>query len=394
MNSGQFANMVLHKMAITFIHTADWQIGKTFGRFDPELGAQLRLARLNAIDRIAAHARAEAASHVLVGGDIWDQENPSDKTLHNTLERLSQASDVTWWLLPGNHDPARPNGLWHRLQSTQKIPANVRLLLRPEAIAINENVFVLPAPLLSKDAGCDLTEWMDACTTPEGAIRIGLAHGSVVGFGDSGEATDVIAATRAQSARLDYLALGDWHGKKQIGDRTWYSGTPEPDQFPRNEPGWCLSVTIERAGALPKVVPLETLEFTWLKADVAVSPGMAPRDIFSGALQGTASAQKTLLQVTLQGHLQAEAAAALRNEIANRQDALAYLQVRQTDLKTLIETADLDRLDHAGSLRAAGEDLLARSQDKTGSQDEQHDARNALALLFAFAADGSREAGP
>jgi len=384
--------MVRPKMAISFIHTADWQIGKTFGRFDPELGAHLRLARLNAIDRIAAHARATAAGHVLVAGDIWDQENPSDKTLHNTLERLAQAADVTWWLLPGNHDPARPNGLWHRLQSTQTIPANVRLLLEPEPIEIEDKVFVLPAPLVSKDAGRDLTDWMDACTTPEGAIRIGLAHGSVIGFGAGADAADVISATRAQSARLDYLALGDWHGKKQIDKRTWYSGTPEPEQFPRNEPGWCLSVTIDAAGALPAVVPLETAEFTWLKEEVSVSPGMAPSEIFKSVLQASASAQKTLLQVKLQGHLHAEAAALLRDEIATHQDALAYLQVRQADLKTLIETADLDRLDHAGSMRAAGEDLLARTKDETRSQEEQHDARNALALLFAFAAEGSHEA--
>jgi len=32
-------------------------------------------------------------------------------------------------------------------------------------------------------------------------------------------------------ARLNYLALGDWHGRVQIDKRTWYPGTPEQDTF-------------------------------------------------------------------------------------------------------------------------------------------------------------------
>lgn len=380
-------------MAITFIHTADWQIGKSFGRFDPELAAQLRLARLNAIDRIAAHARANATRHVLVAGDIWDHETPSDKTLHNTLERLSQAVEVTWWLLPGNHDPARPNGLWHRVHTTQTVPDNVRVVAQPNTIEIENNIFVLPAPLLSKDTGRDLTDWMDASPTPDGAIRIGLAHGSVATFGQSGETSGVIRKDRARSARLDYLALGDWHGNKKLDDRTWYSGTPEPDQFPSNDPGWCLRVTLNGPGAKPDVMALPTNEYTWRKETIAVSPGQKPQDIFGSALQGTTSAQKTLLHVTLNGHIRAADAYEFRKESARLAEALAFLEVRQQNLTTLIESADLDRLDHAGSLRQAGELLLARSQDQSLSIDVQHDARHALALLFAFAADAQDEVG-
>ncbi len=388
----RFANMVPHTMAITFIHTADWQIGKRFGRFEPELSAQLRLARLNAIDRIAEHARAQSARHVLVAGDIWDQENPEERTLHNTLERLGQAKDVSWWLLPGNHDPARPNGLWHRIQSSHAVPANVRLLLTPEAIAIEENVFVLPAPLLSRDAGRDLTAWMDACTTPDDAVRIGLAHGSVHGFGDATDSAAIISSSRTQSARLDYLALGDWHGKKQIDERTWYSGTPEPEQFPRNEPGWCLSVSIEQSGATPNVTPLPTAEFKWLKEDVVVNPEVTSAEIFERALGQVETSQKTLLQLTLTGQLRSEAAATLNRDTQRYQDALAYFEVRQADLQRLVESSDLDRLDHAGSLRTAGEHLLARSQDEALSAQERADARNALALLFTFSTDPSSEA--
>jgi hypothetical protein len=45
--------------AITVLHTADWQIGKPYGRVaDPDKRSRLRQVRLEAIDRIAAAAAA------------------------------------------------------------------------------------------------------------------------------------------------------------------------------------------------------------------------------------------------------------------------------------------------------------------------------------------------
>jgi len=41
----------------------------------------------------------------------------------------------------------------------------------------------------------------------------------------------MISDTRADEGHLDYLALGDWHSCKEVAPRTWYAGTPEPDDF-------------------------------------------------------------------------------------------------------------------------------------------------------------------
>ena len=68
-----------------------------------------------------------------------------------------------------------------------------------------------------------------------------------------GAKTAAASRDRAATARLDYLALGDWHGTRRIDARTWYSGTPEPDRFKANEPGNVLQVDIARAGAEPIV---------------------------------------------------------------------------------------------------------------------------------------------
>jgi DNA repair exonuclease SbcCD nuclease subunit len=52
-----------------------------------------------------------------------------------------------------------------------------------------------------------------------------------------------ITLERLPSSEIDYIALGDWHGIKQVNQKVWYSGTPEIDRFPkRGVNGKCLSV--------------------------------------------------------------------------------------------------------------------------------------------------------
>ena len=104
-------------------------------------------------------------------------------------------------------------------------------------VEVAPGIALLAAPLVSKSTSRDPTAFMDAAASPAGAIRIGLAHGSVQGFGSAGEANVPIDPRASKSAGLSYLALGDWHGTTRISDRVWYSGTPEPDGFRDNDPG-------------------------------------------------------------------------------------------------------------------------------------------------------------
>ena len=60
------------------IHTADWQIGKPFGRFGPEVRNALAEARFDAIDRIGRIAADCGVDHVIVAGDVFDNVGPSD----------------------------------------------------------------------------------------------------------------------------------------------------------------------------------------------------------------------------------------------------------------------------------------------------------------------------
>jgi DNA repair exonuclease SbcCD nuclease subunit len=211
-----------------FIHTADWQIGKSFRRFGEREGG-LKQARLDAIERIGEAALAHNATHVLVAGDLFDHFAPSDRTAREPVERMRRFGAVEWLIIPGNHDPHRPDGVWDRL-ARLGLPANVRPLLEPAPVALACGAHVLPAPLLRRSETADLTAWWDQAPTPPGALRIGLAHGAVMGFGSAQEASNPVDPARARSAGLAYLALGDWHRTLQISERVWYAGTPEPDR--------------------------------------------------------------------------------------------------------------------------------------------------------------------
>lgn len=213
-----------------FVHSSDLQIGKKFGVLEPKVATVLQNERHEVLNRLGEIAVKQDAPIVLLAGDIFDKEQLTNVTIRKPIEIMRRWSRITWHLMPGNHDLLRDNGLWDRL-ARMGIPDNVKLHTAANAIKIADDVpaYLLPAPLRYISSADDLTSYMDKEPTPDGAIRIGMAHGSVRGFGSEGEASNLISPDRAQTAGLAYLALGDWHRQIKIGERVWYSGTPEPE---------------------------------------------------------------------------------------------------------------------------------------------------------------------
>ena len=243
---------------LRFLHTADWQIGRAFNMVEGDAAALLRQARIDVIDRIGALAVAEDAAFVVVAGDVFDAEGLTNTALRAPLARMARFPQVDWYLLPGNHDPDRREGIWDRLESLD-LPANVRPVRQAAPVDVGGNAWLLPCPLLARAAADDPTAWLDGAETPPGAIRIGLAHGSIRDFGETEASLRApLDPDRADKAGLAYLALGDWHRAQRINARTWYSGTPEPDRFiPPGQAaqqiatGQVLSVSVAGPSAIP-----------------------------------------------------------------------------------------------------------------------------------------------
>lgn len=368
-------------MTFTFIHTADWQIGKPFASFDAEQAPRLRDARLDCIDRIADAAQAAGANHVLVAGDVFDAAIPPADLTAKLMSRLSANNGVIWHLLPGNHDPVQPGTVWRELQR-KGVPPNVRLHLEAAVTEIENGIALLAAPLTQKSTSIDPTAWMDQAITPPGVIRIGLAHGSVQGAfgGNDGDAAVPIAPDRARRAGLDYFALGDWHGTIKISDRAWYSGTPETDTFPDNEPGHILIVRIDTAGATPIVERRSSSQYTWIKRTVRLATA-ADLGALEAEVRGLGrGGRSTLLQLTVRGVVRLSSFSDIIARIEALQPEVFHLRTNLDGLTTL---ADDDEIAHLGG-GFVGVAAKSLKQLADGGGSEAAAAQRALMLLSAY----------
>ena len=365
-----------------FLHTADWQIGKPFGSFPPDKAALLREARLGAIDRLAGVAGKHGASHVLVAGDVFDGELVADGEIAKALLKMARAEGLAWHLISGNHDPARPGGIWERV-ARAGLPRNVSMHMRPGPAEVAPGVNLLAAPLASKRTSIDPTRWMDEAATPEGALRIGLAHGSVEGFGGDGEAEVPISPARARSARLDYMALGDWHGVTRIADRTWYSGTPEPDRYPDNEPGEALLVRIAGPNAPAEVTRVTTRHYRWLKFSAAVSDSAGILKFVSALRDGEPGLERVLLKLTLTGRVPRRDFHLISEALASLEPLLQHYDADLTDL-----VAEHDKTELAGLMDGALGRVAAALSERAAQPEREPAAvaERALGLLYRYAA--------
>lgn len=361
-----------------FIHTADWQLGKPFGRFETVTRTALTEARFDAIDAIGRAAQEQGVGHVLVAGDVFDTEGPDERTIIQAVTRMERAN-CRWWLLPGNHDFARNGGLWDRVRRRGALKIVVLAEYTPHEI--EPGVWLLPAPLLHRHTHDDPTEGFDRMETPGARLRIGLAHGSIRDFGTQGEAKNLLPPDRARRSGLDYLALGDWHGTLRVDARTWYSGTPEVDRFAkdreRDDPGHCLLVDLE-PDAEPVVTPLTTGRYRWLSRDWTVADAVSFESLCTDLL-ATCDPAATLLQLSLSGIIPLTDRVAMLRRIEDMTHQLRYLDTRDGNLMAKPSEEDLAALSTEGMIGRAG--ALLRAKIEAGGTDA-HYARRALERLF------------
>ncbi|UOK70125.1 metallophosphoesterase family protein [Ancylobacter polymorphus] len=366
-----------------FLHSSDLHLGKRFGNFAGDLPGRLREARHGVIARLAQHAREQGAGTILLAGDSFDTETPAPEVRRQALAEMRHHAPLRWVLLPGNHDSLQAAPLWAALKA--EAPDNVILATEPRPLELAPGVVLLPAPCTTRRPGRDLTEWMDAQPTPEGTLRLGLAHGAIRSFSEDAVAGDVIAPDRARRAGLAYLALGDWHGAVEVDPRTRYSGTPEPDRFKHAAPGTALAVGLAGVDALPEVQALPTASFAWRELDLHLLEGDDPLAALAALLPEERARRQTLARLVATGRTGLEGQAALQRAVAAAAPDFAFLDLDAAGLATACAPDDLDRIDRGGALRAAADALLAEAGDLARSAEERDVARAALARLYSLA---------
>jgi hypothetical protein len=410
---------------ITFIHSADWQLGRPFASItDPLKRGRLQQERYEAVRRIGAVVRDRQASFVIVAGDLFDSPTPTNDTISAALGVIAELG-VPVFAIAGNHDHGGPDSLWEQpffQRERARLTPDFHLIDSrvPTNVALHDhggngmNVLLLPCPLLRRHEPDDPTAWIrdldfgDFGNQP----RIVIAHGSTTAFGPGGSSqrddddpgrtgSNTIAIDRLPLEEIDYVALGDWHGFMAAGRKAWYSGTPEIDRFPKagQEPGHVACVTAAR-GAAPTVAAVRTSRFRWLGREVALAAtndGHGPAhldDVLTQAtapqLPGEPGFDGCLADVRLTGTVPLAGRAELDRVIESWQARLLRLDL--TDDVRIAPTADeihdlTARPDDPIIARVATELVRRLEAGETG--DDLEVVRHALHLLHGLASTTS-----
>lgn len=332
---------------IKFIHTADLHLGLRITRFEESACNRIGEARFTAIEQLRTEAAKHQVDFVLVSGDVFDDHTVS-KTISERAFTLfeGKAMPCPVYIIPGNHDPVTPGGVWDREPWTRAQPIKQTFLLResvPVAIP-GVPVTLFPCPLRHRNSIDDPTAWIakHPRTESDRTIRIGLAHGSLGIMPNLPEDDHLIRSDAAQHYGLDYLALGHWHKPFRMKcadrvERTAYSGTHEPMRFPGSmagfSTGWssrsadgdaerfqddgkgtAFLVSIEDAGAPPSIETIEVGRLRWMAEhrDVTSRP---IGDLISEFAQREAP-ERTLIRLKLSGVMEPRAHARIEEVFA------------------------------------------------------------------------------
>jgi DNA repair exonuclease SbcCD nuclease subunit len=326
---------------VRFLHAADLHLGLRVTRFEEDACNRFGEARFIALQQLRERAAQLRADFIVVAGDIFDDHCVSRSEAVRAFPILESSSgSCPVFIIPGNHDPLVPGGVWDRDPWMREQPhLRVHFLRKPEPVAVpNLPVTIFPCPLRQRRSMDDPTSWIENHPRADGDqnIRIGLAHGSlnIMPLPDDDH---LIRPDAADHYGLDYLALGHWHKrslhKSSDGiERTAYCGTHEPMAFPGGNAslstGWlsysadgdaerfhddghgiALLVDIEAPKAPPRIEPVPIGRLRW-KAEQQDVTGLSLGSLIKEYSQHD-NPELTLLRLTLAGVIDPQAYARL-----------------------------------------------------------------------------------
>jgi hypothetical protein len=388
-------------MGLTFIHTSDWHLGRSYQRIGPK-SAETRQWRFEAARSVFRLAIDQDAAFILVAGDLFDSETPPPATVTEIVDLLRDAPRPIL-IIPGNHDPLLEGSVWRREDFAGQLKGvkNVRIALErapmefPEAGAV-----VFPCPVDARNCPVDLTDWIPLAARGTG-FRIGLAHGFWQTYNGETKHQNFIGADRAEALGLDYLALGDFHSYTPetfpaAQARSYYSGTIECTAVDEERPGHALVVRIERPGANPEVINARVGRMQPVNLGARQFSPQSGFDDFRSKVQAVPEPSDVLLGATLAGTLSQPQMQEFREWRNTLHERFLAVSLDERGLFPEPMPADFDALALDASERNVLE-LLERPESLSPALEGQDDAdlfrqlatrpevrREAIALYYQF----------
>ncbi len=367
-----------------FLHTADWQLGMTRHFLDADAQARFTGARLAAVRSIGQLAAAEGCAIVVVCGDVFETNHVERPVVVRALDAMAAQPDVTFHLLPGNHDPLDPASVYRSPTFIDHQPANVVVLDSHEPVPVGDGEQIVAAPWLTKRPIHDLVGAAISDLPSDGTVRVVVGHGIVDALSPDPLDPSLIHRSVLEAAiedgRVAYVALGDRHSTTDVGatGRIWYSGAPEPTDYVEDDPGNVLVVTIDASGV--DVTPRRVGTWRFVRHDAELT-GAEDVEALAAWLAALEDKERSIVKLALVGTLSLRDKAALDAVLAHHDDLLAALETweRRSDLVVLPDDDDVASLEVAGYAAEAAADLRAVAN---GDGDDALVARDALALLY------------
>jgi DNA repair exonuclease SbcCD nuclease subunit len=371
-----------------FVHTADWQLGMTRHFLSREAQARFTAARIEAISRIGALAVAEGCSFVVVGGDVFESNQVERQVVVRSLEAMKGVPGITFYLLPGNHDPLDAASVFRSKTFVDNCPSNVVVLESSEPVMAADGVAIVGAPWSTKRPLVDLVARAVADLPGNGPIRVVVGHGSTDSLSPNPNDPALIGLGDMEAAvaagAVHYVALGDRHSTTEVGGtgRIWYSGAPEPTDYDEIDPGNILVVELSTTGAATvERHRVGTWQFVRRDFDVTGTEDCQKVEHF---LDEIADKARTIVKLSLVGQLSLADMDRLELALDHASDLLGALErwERRSDLVALPDDDDFEGLGLSGFAAEGLEDLRELG---SGGGGEAVTARDALGLLYRLA---------
>lgn len=256
-------------VALKLIHTADWHLGRGF----PTMGeheTRLTRARLEVVGRILDLAEQRAVDAVLCAGDLFDDMAPGEEWWRGLLDEFGRRS---WtrpvFLCPGNHDPLTERSVYDPGHAFRRgLPNYVHVVDRDDYVFdLGERAVLYGVPCRSRSGQTKLVEHIPKREPTDDRIRIGLLHGQTFDIKEH-QTTFPIPKGAAEDRGLDYLAIGDTHGFREVEPDarapTVYPSAPEPTNFGEHDVGYVAAVFFPRDRRRRPIVEREPVaQWTW-----------------------------------------------------------------------------------------------------------------------------------
>src|SRR5262245_51408417 len=100
-------------MPIRFLHAADLHLGLRVTRFEESACNRIGEARFEAVENLCTAAAERQVDFLLIAGDVFDDHSVSRPIAERAFAVL-EAAPCPVYIIPGNHDPLTPGGVWDR----------------------------------------------------------------------------------------------------------------------------------------------------------------------------------------------------------------------------------------------------------------------------------------